>query len=226
MNYLSFAQMLCSRLCHDLITPIGAVSTGIELLENCNRQDRAQLLAISQQSADTAARRLVYYRAAFGYSMTSQLTTLEEIEKLMTGFLDPLNIRFEWQEKPSDLQPLKELITFAAFARILLNLILIAAESSPFGSTGQLSLRTSEETVHLTLKVTGKLVVLRPEIQAALQGELEESLYTPRTIQPVMTHILLKNEGIVIEEMVSTSSELLIVVKKEKAAQSYTARLF
>jgi histidine phosphotransferase ChpT len=66
MTAICFAQMLASRLCHDLITPISAVNTGLELLEDCSEDDRIQLMALSLQSAQTASRRLVFYRAAFG----------------------------------------------------------------------------------------------------------------------------------------------------------------
>ncbi|RME62159.1 MAG: histidine phosphotransferase, partial [Alphaproteobacteria bacterium] len=64
---LGFAAILCSRLCHDLVSPVGALVNGIEILaEEDDAQMRAQVLALLEDSARQTANRLQFFRLAFG----------------------------------------------------------------------------------------------------------------------------------------------------------------
>jgi len=65
------AQLLCSRLCHDLVSPIGAVNAGLELLEEA-ADDDGRALGLITTSAAEAARRLAFYRVAFGLGVGAQ----------------------------------------------------------------------------------------------------------------------------------------------------------
>ena len=60
------AGLLCSKLCHDLISPIGAINNGLEFLKESNSDDFDDGHQIIADSAKLAAVRLGYYRLAFG----------------------------------------------------------------------------------------------------------------------------------------------------------------
>jgi histidine phosphotransferase ChpT len=67
MNAIDLASLLCSRLCHDLLSPVGALNNGIELL--ADEQDpemRERCLELLAESAKASANKLKFYRLAFG----------------------------------------------------------------------------------------------------------------------------------------------------------------
>ena len=67
MNELDFASLLCSRLCHDLISPVGAISNGIEILsEEDDEAMRKEVMKLLESSAHQTSNRLKFYRLAFG----------------------------------------------------------------------------------------------------------------------------------------------------------------
>ena len=64
---VDFASMLASRLCHDLLSPVGAFANGLELLaDEKDPEMRARCFDLLEQSARTSAAKLKYFRLAFG----------------------------------------------------------------------------------------------------------------------------------------------------------------
>lgn len=185
MNITKFSQMLCSRLCHDLITPIGAINTSFELLEESDAEDRPQLLELAKQSAEKAVRKLIFYRAAFGYSTDSHFSTLHQAKMLLQDFLALNKIELFWQaEGQADQLP-----NFSYYAQVIANLSFICAEVAPAG--GQLTItfiKESHQTIHL--KLTGKLVPLRPAILNSLTDQLSDDEASPHTIQAIYARLL------------------------------------
>ena len=67
MKELDFAALLCSRLCHDLISPVGAISNGIEILsDEEDEMMRMEVMKLLELSAGQTSNRLKFYRLAFG----------------------------------------------------------------------------------------------------------------------------------------------------------------
>ncbi len=89
MDDLKLSALLCSRLCHDLISPIGAVNNGIGvMMEDGNEDMREQALDLVAFSAGEAVRRLQYYRLTFGSpGGTSASLGLEDARKAAQGLL-------------------------------------------------------------------------------------------------------------------------------------------
>lgn len=189
MDTLTFAQMLCSRLCHDLITPIGAVSSGFEIFEDCEEEDRANLMDLTRRSAETASRRLTFYRAAFGYSLASQYSTFLSIKQLMEGFLTPIKIHLEWLaiEALDQNEQVSQQLT--AWGRLLMNIVLAGAEGMPYG--GQIHITNNPQSPYFKINFRGNFVAIRPEVvQILKQKNQEEATYTPLIIQVVFVKLL------------------------------------
>lgn len=67
LSSLDLASLLCSRLCHDLLSPVGALSNGLELLaEEKDPEMRKRCMELLEQSARTSADKLKFFRLAFG----------------------------------------------------------------------------------------------------------------------------------------------------------------
>ena len=96
---IKFSEILSARLCHDLITPIGAINTGLELLdeqEDFKSQEAQEIMALIRQSAQTSASRLGFYRVAFGTS--GQNVSLGEAKTLLERYFENGKLVLHWPE--------------------------------------------------------------------------------------------------------------------------------
>ena len=65
-NEMKMTELLCSKLCHDLISPIGAINNGLEFLQDESSEMANEASKLIDTSAKQAADRLAYFRLAFG----------------------------------------------------------------------------------------------------------------------------------------------------------------
>lgn len=190
---LVFTQMLCSRLCHDLITPVGAVTNGFEILEDCDPKDRDQVMQIICRSAETVSRRLMFYRAAFGYAAVNQFTSLSHIKQLLDHFLSPLKIEFLWDNVSHaslDQRIRSQGLALSQWGRLLINLILMVVDVAPYGGRLSLLAGSEEKDIGFCLRLVGDLVLLKPEMKAILEQGEKAVAPTPHTIHALYTHQL------------------------------------
>src|SRR5260370_9914858 len=123
LEALDLAALLCSRVCHDLISPSGAIVNGVEVLEELTDEETEGFaLDLIKKSAKTAAARLEFCRIAFGAagSATAQVD-LGDAENVARGFIEDDKIKLSWNLS-SALLPKNRV-------KLLLNMILVAAHS-------------------------------------------------------------------------------------------------
>lgn len=127
LNDLDLAAMLSSRLCHDLVGPVGAIANGLELLEEDQSGDmRDQALALLNHSARQATLRLEFYRMAFGAPGGLGATVDgEEVRRVVCALYRTGKIELDCRLPDGAMDQ--------TGVRLLLNLILIAAECLPRG---------------------------------------------------------------------------------------------
>lgn len=126
---LELAALLCSRVCHDLISPVGAIVNGLEVLDdNPKPEDREFALDLIRKSAKTASGRLQFCRLAFGAAGSSgaQIDT-GDAENMTRGFLDDGKVTLTWSV-PRTLEPKNRV-------KLLLNMMVIAQQTIPRGGT-------------------------------------------------------------------------------------------
>jgi histidine phosphotransferase ChpT len=218
MNIVRFSQILCSRLCHDLITPVSAINSGLEILQDCDEKDRAQVQDVLKQSAATASARLVFFRAALGASAGS-LSSFEAISGLLETFLNSIKIEFSW----SKLERLKEIechdFDLIKWGKALLNLVFIASEAAPYGGKMVLSTQVDDSFPVTTFQLKGNLVGLKPHVIAGLLGELKEDELTPHTIQAYLTYLLMNDLGIFLSYEAKSNEILEFTLLKKSASK-------
>ena len=130
MQEIRLAALLASRLCHDLTGPVGAIGNGVELLmEETDEDMRRQSLELVEMSAVEANRRLTFFRLAIGAAGGLQaVISLSDARRVALDFFEGRKAELEWPETlGSGLQ------LSSAAVRLLLNLLLLAAESLPRG---------------------------------------------------------------------------------------------
>src|SRR6187399_762860 len=124
---LDLAALLCSRVCHDLISPVGAIVNGIEVLEEEKDESTKEFaLDLIKRSAATASAKLQFCRIAFGAagSAGAQID-LGDAEKIARGFLEDEKTKIDWN--------LPRLLMAKNRVKLLLNMLLIAGQSIPRG---------------------------------------------------------------------------------------------
>ena len=183
-NSVEFASLLCSRLCHDLLSPVGAMTNGLELLADEDDPDmRARVMELLADSARTSADRLKFFRLAFGAGGGfGEALDANEVKAAVEGLVRA-NPRIElgWLvEMP--------LIPKTA-AKILLNLTLIAFDSLVRGGR----LDAGVEHGEVVVRAEGTRIVLDAEIRGVLANG--QGAVTSRTSAAWLIRRLADEEG-------------------------------
>ena len=190
---LRVAQLLCSRLCHDLIGPAGAVNTGLELIEE--DADEGDALALIARSARQVAAALAFYRVAFGFGGADRETaTLAEVREVATDFLAAGRVSLDWPE-PARIGGDRRIPVTAA--KLLLNLIMLANDCLPRGGVLGLEFADLAEGIGVALTVRGRNARVREELRTVMgpaSGEL-----SVRTVQAYLTARLADLLGVTVE---------------------------
>src|SRR5512143_3104146 len=162
---LDLAALLCSRVCHDLISPVGAIVNGLEVLEE-EKDDATKEFALDliKKSAGTASAKLQFCRIAFGAagSAGAQIDT-GDAEKISRGFLEDDKTKLAWN--------LPRVLLAKNRVKLLLNMLLIAGQTIPRG--GQLTVDPIGSGDSLGFKVTaaGTNAKFLPAVPALLGGQ-------------------------------------------------------
>jgi histidine phosphotransferase ChpT len=181
---IEFASLLCSRLCHDLLSPVGAMNNGLELLaDEDDPAMRASCLELLADSARSAAEKLKFFRLAFGAAggFGEEIATSElkaAIEGLLLG---NKRIVLGWIV---DVTAMPKPV-----AKILLNLAMIAIETLIRG--GRLDIAV--EGPEVVVRAEGARLVLDAEVKAVLTGSTGAP--TARTAQAWLARMLASEVG-------------------------------
>ncbi len=183
MNEIEFAALLVSRVCHDLVSPVGAVVNGLEVLEDERDAGmRADALKLVVTSAEQAAARLQFARIAFGAAGSAGAELdLTEVGRIMRGLVQGGKVSVDWQAAqvnwPKD------------WAKLLMNATLLAADSLPRG--GQVKIVTSSDPAKpgFSVHAAGQNARVLDEVEKAVRGE-PVSPVDSRSIQAFLTHKL------------------------------------
>ncbi len=205
---IRIAELLASRLCHDLITPIGAINTGLELFQDTSPDhltESQEILNLILHSAQTAAARVSFFRAAFG--STGGRISFEEARSLAENYFQRSKIKLEWSPPSQKELPLKGL------TRLLLNSILWVGECAPRGGTLSISV-SSDDNFCLALLLKADSIILHQGTVEALEGQVSLEELTPRTAPCYLIFCLVQeNEGILTFKKSQSPSELFLEIK-------------
>ena len=185
--------MLCSRLCHDLINPIGALNNGIEVLsEEDDEAMRAQAFDLVSYSAGEAVRRLQFYRLAFGSSGgRSNSLALGDARKAAQGLLSSGRITLDWPETGLG----QDGALNRTALRLLLNLVLVGVEALARGGTIGVRFEGRGAVADLIVTAEGDRAALNDAFLGALSGEVSSDGLDARTAQPFYSAGLAKVLG-------------------------------
>jgi histidine phosphotransferase ChpT len=189
IDSLDLAALLCSRVCHDLISPVGAIVNGLEVLADENDEEtKTFALDLIKKSAGTASAKLQFCRIAFGAagSAGAQIDS-GDAEKVARGFLEDDKTKLDWQ--------LPRLLLPKNRVKLLLNMLLVAAQAIPRG--GQLSVKPvgEAESMGFSVTATGTNAKIPPNA-TLISGEAGEEALDAHRIQPFYAGLLAKACGL------------------------------
>jgi len=191
LDALDLAALLCSRVCHDVISPVGAINNGLEVLEDeRDEQMRGFALDLIRKSARQASAKLQFARLAFGAagSAGAQID-LRDAETVSRGFVDGDKIALEWT---GDAGPLPK-----NQVKLLLNLLLIAMSMIPRGGRIRVSVGTTPATA-FTLTAAGLNARVPQGLEAILAGGGPEHGIDAHSVQPYYARQLAEAAGMAI----------------------------
>ncbi len=188
-DQLDLAALLCSRVCHDLISPVGAIVNGLEVLDDAkNPDDREFALNLIRKSAKTASAKLQFCRLAFGAagSAGAQIDT-GDAETMARGFLEDDKTRLTWN-LPRTLQPKNRV-------KLLLNMLILAQQAIPRGGT--LTVEATGEGDKAGIKVRADGLNARvPQNLADLLAGNHQGAIDAHAVQPHYTRLLAQACGL------------------------------
>jgi len=201
---LDLAALLCSRVCHDVISPVGAIMNGLEVLDSEKDEDmRAVAMDLIKKSALSASARLQFCRLAFGAagSLTAAIDT-GDAENVVRGLIGNERIALRWNAQ-------RRLVPKNA-VKLLLNLCLIAASAIPRGGVIAVELDGEGGAVTMRIEVTGTNARLPHSASIFLMGGSVETI-DGHSIQPYYTTLLARECGMIIRASSSPDSVTLMV---------------
>ncbi|MBV8978477.1 MAG: histidine phosphotransferase [Alphaproteobacteria bacterium] len=201
MNELDFSAFLVSRVCHDLVSPLGAVVNGLEVLEDeRDAAMRADALKIVASSAAQALARIQFMRIAFGAAGSAGAELdLGEVGRLVTGLFSGSKITVQWQ--------VPEVHWPKDWAKLLMNAALLAADCLPRGGVVTVTAGADAAAPSFRIRAGGAHARVLDEVEKAVRGEANSTIVDARGVQPFLTHKLARalNAGLVL-----TSGEGLV----------------
>lgn len=190
MNSADFASLLCSRLCHDLVSPVGSLYNGVELLADETDPDmRASCMKLLADSARQTANKLKFFRLAFGAAggFGEQIDTREAHSALEGLFATQRRVEVEWQVDGGELPK--------GAVRMLLNLAMIAGDALLRGGTLVVASETQGDEIEVAIRAEGPRLILDDEIRRTLQAGTNLDAVTPRGASAYLVSLLAEEAG-------------------------------
>ena len=185
-----FASLLCSRLCHDLLSPVGALNNGLELLaDEHDPEMRARCLELLSESARASANKLKFFRLAFGAAggFGDEVDTREAKAAIEGLFGVDGRIELGWLVAEQALSK--------TAIKVLLNLALIAGDGLVRGGRLDVGAEKTANGTEIVVRAEGPRLVLDPELRKALLGQTPEEELTPRAAAAWLVHRITRDTG-------------------------------
>lgn len=178
------AALLCGRICHDLVSPIAALTTALEVLDDPDNPDMHEdAISLIKLSSRQASGKLQFLRLAFGAGGSAPgVMGLEMLKGLVDGLYEDGKVEILWNSNVESVSK--------SIARLLLNMTMVAVQAIPRG--GQLNIHIEENNgvTKLTHQAVGPKARLAETVSLTLSGKAPGDGFDGRSIQPFYTGMI------------------------------------
>jgi histidine phosphotransferase ChpT len=185
---LRVAELLASRLCHDLVSPVGAVNNGLELMaEDLDPEMLQDALALADKSAKQASSTVQFFRLAYGQAGRQVDMGPAELKRLAEGYLTSQKAELAWDADALVLNGPE------GGGKLLLNLIALAVETLQRGGTIRVEAAGDGQSVRVAGEGTNAR--LRDETRAAIANGVDVDQLSPRAVQGYFSRLIAQRMG-------------------------------
>ncbi|MAS12260.1 MAG: histidine phosphotransferase [Nitratireductor sp.] len=204
LSATDLAALLCSRVCHDIISPVGAINNGLELLDEGGADEDA--MALIRASAVNASARLQFARIAFGAAGSAgmQIDT-GDAQAVATAFIANEKPDLEWHGTRA-LLPKNQV-------KLLLNLLLVANSAIPRGGKLRVYLENLESAPAFKIKAEGPMLRVPPKFLELHSGSKPEEPIDAHSVQFYYTLLLARDTGMTVN-IRATADEIILSAGK------------
>ncbi len=207
------AALLCSRLCHDLLSPVGALSNGLELLaDEKDPEMRKRCFELLEQSAQISTDKLKFFRLAYGAAGGFGDEVPAQEPKELVEALVKANERIELEWAVADPYLPKSAV------KVLLNLAAIAIDALVRGGTLAVGAERRDGATEIAVRAAGPRVAFDPSIGKALEGTLASAELSGRTAPAHMIRLLSDELGGGVQYALSGEALVMGAVLPDRAA--------
>ncbi len=172
------AGLLCSKLCHDLISPVGAINNGLEFLKESNSDDFDDGHQIIADSAKLAAVRLGYYRLAFGRVRDNELMKFNIVKDQIEALSREKSLEIAWV----GIENHAESMVFEGVGKLLMNYVLLISEFVPRGGRAEINLTHTTPDPNFIIKLESDKLIIKDDVLKDLQNGMKIQEVTVRNI--------------------------------------------
>lgn len=187
LSDLDLAALLCSRVCHDVISPVGAIANGLELYDDpeMDEETRQTALDMVRSSARTASAKLKFCRIAFGAAGSAGASIdMGEAGETAQAFMGAEKVKLDWQA-PRENRPKQQV-------KLILNMLLMAMAAVPRG--GVVTVKVEDNV--FTARAQGDRAKVPEPIAQVLAGTADLALLDARLVQPYYARLLAQSAGL------------------------------
>lgn len=167
---LLLTSLISSRICHDLISPIGAINNGLELLALTGAAD-GEVVELISASAQSAADSLKFLRIAYGAASVTEMMRSTEIASVISAHLTTQRLTIKWAAPHSDIS--------RATVKVILLMAQVGATAAPLGGVLKIE-ETAVGGFPYSIGLTGTKIGFDPEAAGALGGDIMLDAVEPR----------------------------------------------
>jgi histidine phosphotransferase ChpT len=192
LDGLDLASLACSRVCHDVISPVGAIINGLEVLDEEKDAEMRQIaLDLIKKSAATASARLQFCRLAYGAAGSAGASIdTTDAETVTRGLITDDRTKLVWSV-PRQLAPKNKV-------KLLLNLCVLAFSAIPRGGVLTVAVAGDGDAMAMEIEAKGPNARLAKNAAALIAGEPENGAIDAHTIQPFLAGVVARSCGMAV----------------------------
>lgn len=185
----SLAALLCAKICHDLISPVGALGNAVEILDDEDNQDMYEdAINLVRTSSRQASSKLKFLRIALGAAGSAPgVIPTSEVMKLTNDMFVDSKPELVWKINSDGIDKNR--------ARIVMNLVMLGVQAAPRGGSVTITRQGNGDSAEFTIVSDGPNVRLDAAVAKAIAGKMPEDGIDGRSIQPLYANLLARDIG-------------------------------